>query len=368
MMRILQVVSIMDAGGMENFLMNLYRRMDRRDIQFDFLVHHAREGLFDSEILDLGGRIHHLPVLDDFRLPRYRKQLRFFFAAHPEYRIVHGHLSSLAMFYLGAARAQGVPWRIAHSHGDSFVRSPKGCAKYLLFRGAARNANARFACSEKAGQYLFGGRPFQVWRNAVEPERFAYDPAARAEARRALGLRPDDRLIGHVGRFNPQKNHAFLVEAFRRVYRQEPAARLLLVGGGELTEKVRAQVARAGLAQAVLFAGVRRDVEQLYQAMDAFVLPSRFEGLPLTGVEAQYAGLPCLFSDVVTREVRISPEAAFLPVGAGSEDLWAQQMLSCCRDARQARHAARVDSDAFDSAGVARALYDCYARMEEQAL
>ena len=152
--RILQVVSSLNAGGMENYIMNIYRCVNRAQIQFDFIVHHKERGLYEDEIEKMGGVIYHFSVMDDKNIYKYCADLRNFFIQHKEYKIVHGHLSSLAVLYLGAAKKFGVQWRIVHSHGAGFLHTPKGYAKYILFRTAKWNANVRLACSTEAGKYL----------------------------------------------------------------------------------------------------------------------------------------------------------------------------------------------------------------------
>ena len=163
--RVLQVVASLNAGGMENYIMNLYRMVDKSKVQFDFVVHHAAVGLYEDEIQELGGKIYHFTVLDDKNVVKYISELNRFFDEHKEYQIIHGHLSSLAVFYLGVAKKYNVPWRIAHSHGAGFLHTLKGTAKYLLFRTAKWNANVRLACSTEAGKYLYGKDTFEFVPN-----------------------------------------------------------------------------------------------------------------------------------------------------------------------------------------------------------
>lgn len=165
--RVLQVVASLNAGGMENYIMNLYRMVDKSKVQFDFVVHHAAVGLYEDEIQELGGKIYHFTVLDDKNVVKYISELNRFFDEHKEYQIIHGHLSSLAVFYLGVAKKYNVPWRIAHSHGAGFLHTLKGTAKYLLFRTTKWNANVRLACSTEAGKYLYGKDTFEFVPNAT---------------------------------------------------------------------------------------------------------------------------------------------------------------------------------------------------------
>ncbi|MGN1020631.1 MAG: glycosyltransferase [Aristaeellaceae bacterium] len=325
MIRVLQVVSVMDMGGMENYIMNLYRHMDRSRIQFDFLVHHARRGYFEDEIEALGGHVYHTSLMDDFHLPRYLRALDEVFA-RGEYRIVHGHLGSTAYLYLGAAARHGVAHRILHSHCPGHPNTLKGYVKHILFHFSPIHATIRLACSGPAGEYQFRRQPFETVPNGIDVDRFRFCAQGRDQARRTLGL--EGRfVVGHVGRFCPEKNHGYLLRVFRLVKDQCPEAALLLLGDGALMARTRAQARALGLEADVRFMGVVGDCAPCYQAMDVFVMPSLYEALPLTGIEAQCAGLPCLFSDTVSAETSLGDGAEFLPIGPDSEQAWAQRLL-----------------------------------------
>ena len=363
--RVLQVVASLNAGGMENYIMNIYRSIDRNKVQFDFIVHHAAIGLYEDEIKQLGGKIYHFDVLDQKNIFKYIFELNAFFATHSEYKIVHGHLSSLAVFYLGIAKHNGVPWRIAHSHGAGFIHTPKGVAKYLMFKTTKWNANVYLACSTEAGKYLYGKDPFTFVPNGVDVERFAFSPSKRDEVRKFLGF-DREYVIGHVGRFNVQKNHRYLLSIFQEIVKKAPQARLLLLGDGELRDKIQSQAIQLGIQDKVVFAGVHKDIEDYYQAMDAFVLPSLFEGLPVTGIEAQYAGLPCFFSDTITREVQICQNAVFLGIGNENIDQWVKKLGQIPINTQ--REKVNVMTDRFDIRSSAQDMERRYLRMWERTV
>ena len=319
--RILHVVGAMEYGGMENFIMNLYRRMDRSMIQFDFLTHHGRRGTFEDEIEAMGGHVYHTTVTDDGNIKKYRHQLHSLYQEHPEYRIVHGHLGSMAYWYLGEAKRQGIPWRILHSHVPSYVRSFKGYAKNALFKLSPIYANIRLACSPEAGKYQFQKQSYEIVHNGIDVYRFLYNEKTRRKVRAELGI--EDRfVVGHVGRFFPEKNHKFIVKMFYDLKNQIPNAALMLVGGGYLMDDIRRQTANLGLEKDVLFVGLQKDTSQYYQAMDAFVLPSLYEGFPLTGIEAQSAGLPCLFTNHLSSSILMNPGSKQLPLDDQQLSLW----------------------------------------------
>lgn len=340
--RILQIVSYMQRRGLETLLMNCMRRVDRTQVQFDFIVHRSFRADYDDEIEALGGRIYRLPRLNPFD-PRYKKALRDFFRAHPEYRIVHCHLDCMSALPLAAAKEAGVPVRIAHAHSSSQDHDLKYLLKRHYMKQIPAAATHFFACGTDAGRWMFPGQEHRLIRNGIDTAAFAYAPKKRTALRLELGLQ--DRLtVGHVGRLIGVKNHTFLLDVFARVCRTRPDAVLLLVGNGPLEEQLRKKAADLGLRENVRFLGVRSDVQDLMQAMDVFVLPSLFEGLSLTSVEAQAAGLPCIFADTVTRECRMTEQVQFLPLGDPVP--WAEAILHTRRD------------PGADCSGIAHAGYD----------
>lgn len=362
--RILQVVASLNAGGMENYIMNLYRMIDRNKVQFDFIVHHSAIGLYEDEIKSLGGKIYHFTVLDDKNIPKYIKQLKSFFKEHNEYKIVHGHLSSLAVFYLGVAKKLGVPWRIAHSHGAGFLHTPKGYAKYFLFRTTKWKANVRLACSTEAGKYLYGKKSFEFVPNGVDVNRFAFDESKRAEMRKMLNVE-NNYVIGNVGRFNLQKNHKYLLKIFQKVVKKKSNAKLLLLGDGELFDSIQKFAEELGMQDRVIFAGVHKDVENYYQAMDAFVLPSLFEGLPVTGVEAQYSGLPCFFSDEITKEVKICDDVKYLKIGEENIKDWSNELTK--QSVNSERSNLKLTTSKFDMKVASKDMENRYIEMWQKS-
>ena len=358
--RILQVMPAMDAGGMETFVMNVYRAIDRDKVQFDFLYHYDKPCFYDYEIQALGGRITKLTVRQDNNLPGYLAALDRFFAQHPEYRILHGHYSGFGMFYNAAARRRGVPVRVGHSHNTAYEPNLVGRLDKLMSARFNKDLTDRFACSRKAGEMLFGKSPFTVLPNGVDTAVFsAFDPERRAALREHLGVGENELLLGHVGRFTAQKNHAGLLRIFAALLPKCPNARLLLLGAGALEQDMRALAAELGVAGRVIFAGVRTNVQAFYAAMDAFLLPSLFEGLPVVLVEAQTAGLPCFVSDTVDAGAAFAPNVRFLPPDA--PDAWAQAIanadLTRNPDARQ-----NALDAGFDVHTSARILQDFYLR------
>lgn len=299
--RVLHVVTYMGRGGLETMLMNYYRNIDRSKVQFDFLVHRSFEADYDKEIEALGGKIYYLPNLNPFSRT-YLKRLDLFFKQHKEYKIVHSHLDCMAGIPLKYAKLNGVPVRIAHAHNSNQTKDKKYLLKLYFKRNIPKYATVLFACSEEAGQWMFGGAEFKVLYNAIDARQYVYNESIRNDIRKRLNIEVDTIVIGHVGRFSPQKNHDFLIDVFVKLKKSKPNSKLILVGIGELQDRIKDKVNSVGLTEDVIFAGLRKDVPEILQAMDVFVFPSLFEGLGMANIEAQAAGLPCIISERVPVE------------------------------------------------------------------
>ncbi len=334
--RILHVIGYMDRGGAENMIMNLYRNIDRTKVQFDFVENEGKETAFDAEIRELGGRIYHCPRYRGKNHFAYTRWWHTFFKEHPnEYPIVHGHIGSTAAIYLSIAKKHGA-FTIAHSHSAG-----EGSVMYRMFSYPARFvADHFFACSKAAGISRYGkrvgmdGYRCNVLNNAVDAKKFAYSLEDRAQMRKELGIAEKALVVGHTGRFVDVKNHTFLLDIFAALLKKEPNARLLLVGGGELQSQIEAKIQNLNLEEQVILAGIQNNVWDYYQAMDVFVFPSLYEGLPLTLVEAQASGLPCCISDTVPAEAGVTELAQFRPLDDGAQ-AWADWILERAKEPRQ---------------------------------
>ncbi|MGO4496774.1 glycosyltransferase family 1 protein [Paenibacillus sp. 2RAB27] len=359
--RVLQVVTIMNRGGLETMLMNYYRQIDRSKIQFDFMVHREERGHYDDEILKLGGKIYTMPQIRPGNYRLYFKMLDEFFEQHSEYSVVHSHINENSSFVLRAAKSANVPCRIAHSH-----LSDLGIDLKLPFRMYARfvmknNPNKFFACSRNAGQWLFGkgvsdSDDMTVLNNAVDVDSFKLDKGIRNQIRQELQV-GDKLVLGHVGRFNKQKNHDFLIDIFKSVHDKCPESMLVLVGDGYLKPAIEKKVARLGLSSHVRFLGVREDIEALLQGMDLFVFPSRFEGLPVVLIEAQAAGLMCLVSDAITRETDATGRIQFISLKQSPVE-WASQVLASTYEHEDTSRLMRTNG--FDTIEMSKWLANYY--------
>ena len=354
-MRVLQVIGVMDRGGAETMVMNLYRAMDRERVQFDFLVHEQREGDYDAEIVSLGGRIFRAPRYNGINGIAYRRCIRSLFASHPEWRVVHGHIGSCAPLYLSEAKRVGA-FAIAHSHAQNYGNGISGVAFNIAAHPVRRIADYFMACSKEAGLDRFGssiveGNRFAIVPNGIDVASYACDERVHVEAKADYGLagRP---VVCHTGRLIPVKNHEFLLEVFARVVQSFPNAVLLLAGRGDLEEQIRARVNELGLKKAVFFLGVVDDVPRLLRAADVFVFPSINEGLALSVVEAQASGLPTIASTGVPELAVVSDRVCRMPLSSGVE-AWATECVDKLRFSLSSERSDACDQvreHGFDSA------------------
>ncbi len=305
MIRILQCVNIMDRAGLETMLMNYYRNIDRSKVQFDFLVHRPYRGAYDDEIEALGGKIYHAPRLYPQNYSRYFKWMKEFFEEHPEYSIVHSHIDAMSFFPLLAAKKAGIPVRISHSHSSKLDRDFKLPIKWFALKKVPKVANYYMACGDMAGKFMYENRKFTIVRNAIDLDRFSYSEDVRVKLRDELGLE-NKIVIGHVGRFCYIKNQLFLLDILSKLNEEKDDFHLVLVGKGEDEDKIRERIVEKKLSKQVTILTDRSDVNELYNMMDVFVMPSLFEGLPVVGVEAQANGLPCVMSESISKEILLT--------------------------------------------------------------
>ncbi|WP_193744367.1 glycosyltransferase family 1 protein [Jejuia pallidilutea] len=341
--RILQVLTIMNLGGAETMIMNYYRHVDRTKIQFDFLLHREERGFFDDEIESLGGKIYRMPAIAPQNYVKYKKRLNVFFNEHPEYTIVHSHLNALSSIILGIAKNKNIPTRIAHSHlaveatvfqkifkkNTDIKATLKDTIQSLIRQRVKKVATHYFACGQKAGDWLYGEKNKQsvtVINNAINASVFTYNPEKAKKIKQELNLN-GKKVIGHVGRFNEQKNHFFLLKIFYEVYKQDNNCVLVLIGDGNLKPKIEKEVANLGIEKQVHFLGLRDNIPELLQGFDLFLFPSLYEGLPVTVVEAQASGLKIVTSSTVTKEVNITGLVTYVNLDT-PETEWANTVIS----------------------------------------
>ncbi|QUG40594.1 glycosyltransferase family 1 protein [Psychrobacillus sp. INOP01] len=341
MIRVLQIVGAMDRGGIETFLMNIYRNIDRNKVQFDFLVHTDKKCAFDEEIKSLGGNIFSVvPRRQGYF--KNKKSLDEFFKTNNEYKVVHQHLSSLTYVEpLRAAESNNILCRIVHSHNTRQGGSKIHKYIHRINQFSIKSyATDYFACSDLAAKWtypkkLYNDHKFKVINNGINSEKFIFHQAIREQKRKELGI-VNKFVIGHVGRFHPQKNHDFVIDVFKKIHDKNKDSVLMLVGDGEHRLRIERKVKDLGLSRSVIFTGVRTDVPELFQAMDMFLFPSLYEGLGIVLIEAQASGLKCFTSDrVVPKEVKMSNILLNFISLEQSPQKWADEILKCKGYARK---------------------------------
>lgn len=333
MIRVLQVLGKTNLGGAESRIMDLYRHMDREEVQFDFLVHYREKGYFDEEIKKLGGEIYYLPSFRVYNYFAYKKACRAFFEEHKEFAAVHGHMTSTAAIYLPEAKRAGIPLTIAHARSAGVDKGLKGTITKFLRRKLYKKCDRMFACSDLAAAAVFGKKRYEENRvtilpNAVDTKEFLRDEEVRMQIRREYGIE-DKFVIGHVGRFHYAKNHEFLLDIFAELLKKKENAVLMLLGDGPLKEEMQQKAQQLEIADKVIFTGNQAPVAPFYQAFDFFLFPSRFEGLPGTVVEAQAAGISCLISDTITKQVKATDLVNFMSIEKSAQE-WADEVMRLC--------------------------------------
>ncbi|TEB14255.1 putative glycosyltransferase EpsF [Pelotomaculum sp. FP] len=324
--RVLHVLSALAKNGAESRIMDIYRNINREKIQFDFAVHTTKQCDFDNEVKSMGARIYSFPKFKIFNYLQYYKEWEQFFKEHTEIQIIHIHVTNLAAVILNAAQKSSVPVRITHSRNSNqsgFVQKVfLALTRNIIFRKSTQ----MLAVSKEAGEYVFGKKAMEagivrILRNAIDARKYTFNAELRKKIRAELEVK-DNLVVGHIGRFVEQKNHKFVLDIFKKLQKIKPHAVLILVGIGEKQPQMREYAEDIGVGKSVIFMGSRNDVPMLLQAFDVLLFPSLFEGLPGVVLEAQAAGLPCVISDTITKEVAITDLVKYMSLSEAPK-IWA---------------------------------------------
>ena len=317
-------------GGVEAVILNYFRNINKSKFVFDFVIDSdSTDNNFINEIQELGGTIIKCPPYQ--KLHKYNKFLYKLFK-EKKYDIVHSNINTLSVFPLRMAEKAGIKIRIAHSHSTSNPKEwKKNLLKNILRPFSKKYANVYFACSELAGRYLFGNKTFDegkvvIINNAINLDKFKYNEEKRKEIRKKLNIKNDTFVIGHIGRFVAQKNHTFLIDIFNEMHKENENSVLLLIGQGQLQNEIKEKVDKLGLANSVKFIGQVTNANDYYNAMDVFVLPSLYEGLPVVGVEAQANGMQCYFSTDMTKETKVLEKTEFVSLKLNAKE-WSKKII-----------------------------------------
>lgn len=363
-LHVLHVLGRLNIGGAESRVMDLYRNIDRTKYQFDFMQHTDDVCAFQKEIEELGGTVYHVPRFRFFNIISYCRSWKIFFKKHPEIKIVHGHMTSTAGIYLPIAKKIGNAYTIAHARSAGVDKGIKGVLTRVLRLGLSKKCDQCFSCSELASIAVFGQKAYekgavQVIPNAIEVEKFVYDERKRAEIRAQYQISDDMYVIGHVGRFHSAKNHTYMVQIIKECVQKDKKCCLMFVGDGPLKEQVVEYVKSMGMQEHVIFTGNQSNVADYYQAFDCFILPSFYEGLPGTAVEAQVSGLPGIISDRVTSEAIVTDTMKQESIDVEPK-YWADRIMGY-RGLERKTRIDEVRAAGFDVKEQAQRLSDFYA-------
>lgn len=337
MKRVLCVAASLNTGGAETFLMKVFRNIDKSKYIFDFIV--CADGVYDEEVLQMGGKIYKIPLRTHSAMDAFRAIKKIVKENKYQYFLKLTD-TPLAIFDILSAKMGGAKW-ISVRSCNAVVNSPKRREMIYSVIRPFFNAciNCKIAPSDLAANYTFGAKQVKKGNvhfinNGVDLTIFQYDERNRKEIRDSFNLPDDSIVIGHVGRFNIQKNHKYLLKIFAEIHKQHPNSYLLLVGVGELSEEIQEIVSISNYKDFVIFAGMRKDVPKLLSAMDMLVLPSFFEGMPNVVIEAQATGLPCFISDTITKEADITGLVKYLSIEA-EPIIWANEISASFSSVRK---------------------------------
>lgn len=364
LIRVAIVIGKMNSGGKKNLVMEYYRHIDREKVQFDFICDSDSQAIPDDEIESLGGRVYRIPPYQKiFANMREMKRI----CMENKYPVMHAWNSTMNLFPMKVAKDVGIPVRISESLSMAHEGDWKTKIKKVLRPMSKWYATHYMSCGEDCGRWQFGDELFDagkvdVFKTVINTQFNDFNPELREKTRKEFGWL-DKIVVGHIGRFTPQKNSVHLIEIFAAVAKKEPKAVLCLIGDGELKADMIAKIEELGIKAQVSYLGRREDIQQFYNAMDCFLLPSLYEGLPVVGLEAASCGLPMFFSTEVTREANACELGHFIGLDK-SEDFWADEILKACRETMPIRrsHAKEVAKSGFDSASEALRLQRYYFR------
>lgn len=326
--RVAQIIGMAIDGGVEACIMNYYRNIDKTKVQFDFFVETTSNIINKHDIETMGGKVFIIPSYKN--IFKYMKTLRKIFKMN-HYDIVHSNMNSLSLFPLKAAKMAGVKIRIAHSHSTSNAKEKfRNFLKNILRKFSKKYATHYFACGEKAGRWLFGNKVYDegkvsIINNGICIDKFKFNIDTRYSIRKKYGLN-DDFVVGNIGRMVTQKNQEFLIDVFFEIQKQKENSRLIIVGDGPLLKKLTEKSKKLNINNKIVFCGAQKQIQDYYNCMDCFVLPSIYEGVPVVSIEAQINGIDCFFSENITKEVLINDNVDYISLDNSPKE-WADLIL-----------------------------------------
>lgn len=370
--RVLHENVVMDMGGIENLLMNVYRNIDRDRVQFDFMVHRSKDAYFDEEIQALGGKIYKCSPFNPIKHFKYMGDINRVLSENKGYNIIHAH-SELNMWPLKVAKKHGIPVRISHSHNTKQIKDLKWAFMEYEKLFLKKQCTDLFACSKDAAIWLYGKRAVEqnnvtYIKNGIKVDDFKFEIDIRNKVRKKLKLE-NKFVVGHVGRFMKQKNHKFILEVFKEIKKLKQDAVLILIGEGELEEEIKRKAKDMDIYNDIRFLGVRDDVKYLMQAMDVFLFPSFYEGLGIVLVEAQALGLISVVSENIPEEAFITDLVYQISL-KNSADYWAKKIIDIYSKNSENRigRQKEIINAGYDIVCTAKFLEEFYLEANEKAI
>lgn len=362
MIRVAIVAGKVDSGGKKNLIMEYYRHVNREEVQFDFICDADSQAIPTEEIEKLGGKVYIVaPYQNIFKNMADMKKI----FKKNKYPVVHAYNSTMNLFPMFVAKQCGIPVRISESLSMAHEGDWKTILKKILRPMSKWFANYYMSCGDDCGRWQFGDKLFEagkvdVFKTVINTEFNAYNSEVREKTRKEFGWE-DKLVVGHIGRFTAQKNSVHLIEIFAAVAKKEPRAILCLIGDGELKEDMMNKIKELDIENQVNYLGRREDIQQFYNAMDCFLLPSLYEGLPVVGLEAESCGLPMFFSTEITIEANACELGHFIALSE-SEERWADEILKAMKENMPIRrsHAREVCDAGFDSTSEAMRMQKYY--------
>ena len=362
MIRVLHMIGTLGIGGSQAFVMNMYRAINREEMQFDFIIDHPHLNYYIPEIEKMGGRVYQLPLFNGKNFFHVRKAWKKFFETHPEYKILHSHVRSYASIYLPIAREHGVK-TIIHSHATSNGKGFYAAVKAVLQFPLRFQADCYMACSHAAGEWLFGKRicrsnKFKLIKNAINTEEFVFEEKKRTEICKEFGI-DKQFVVGFLARVSEAKNPMFALDVIKHLSGIKPDSVMLFVGDGEMLSEVKKRAKELGLESRVIFTGARTDTGKLLSAMDCYILPSLWEGLGISLIEAQVSGIQCICSEAIQDEAIITENVHRLSLASGAR-CWADYIADLDNTNRRSDCAKNAIEAGFDVRSNAEYMQNLY--------
>lgn len=349
------------TGGIESYVVNYYLNFDKA-ITADFITHEIKDDYYKNIIEKQGGKVYLMPRIGIRSLGNFTKKLKEFFAKNHDYDIIHCNMANAGLFYFYEANKYNIPVKIIHSHQNAYADTISHSIRNIpLIKLSVKMANVNFACSKLAGDFLFKNKKYHIINNAINFKKFEFNDEFRKNIRNKYNISDDTFLIGNVGRLVPQKNQLFLIEIMKEIVKKDLNTKLMIIGDGELKEKLEQKIDECNLKNNVLLIEGKSNINEYYCAFDCFVLPSIYEGLGFVNIEAQVCGLNVITSTGVPQEAKITEHLEYLNLESDAS-MWATEIMKKKRKNRN-KLKEEIYNSGYDIEKEAQKLQKLYSRL-----